>query len=836
MKHRWAAIPWPSRSAFVDWTLRHGRLLWCIALLLGIPATWRTAQLYIHLNSNLEALLPREAPSVLALSELRQRMGGLQYLGVVVDTGDAEHLSDGERFIDDLAARIRTYPRDLVGAVRTGTGDERHFLETHAPLYVDLPDLETIRARIEARRDWEVGHETDMAIDEDTPPPPLDFSEIQKKYEDKLPKKSHEGDRYSSKDLHLTMLLIEVGGFETGTRLGRELLTRVQADAKALGGPQAYDPGMRMGYSGDVAISVEELHALIEDLALSSVLVLVAVVFVIVLYYRWPKSVLVLVPPLLLATVFAFAIGSLPPFSVTELNSNTAFLGAIIVGNGINFGIVLLARYMEERRQGYDLRSALITAVGSARVGTLSAALGASVAYGSLLTTQFRGFRQFGVIGGIGMVLSWALAFVLMPPLISWLDRSSTVAISARKETRLMARQAAFIQRFRIPVVLVGLVVTGLAIAKVRSFGLDQIEVDVSKLRRRDTWTTGEGYWGRQMDRLLGRYLTPVVMLTDSQDEANAVAARLRDPSGRPLMGDLISDIRTLDDVLPPQQTKKIAETTAIREDITPRMRALLAPEQRDLLDRLLGDEDPEPVSLGDLPRTFKIGLVERDGSAGHAVLVFPRFSRALWEGPPLVRFVTALRDVGRAAGPKPARVAGSLPISADILGSIRRDGIKASAIAFVGVLAVVLAMFRRQATTVYVALSLTVAVLWLGALMMTLGVRINFANFIAFPITFGVGVDYAVNVMSRYVQDQRSDMVKAVTATGSAVTLCSMTTIIGYSSLLVAQNRALFLFGLVAVLGELACLTTAVTLLPALVTFLDQRRGRQGAAVQPGE
>ena len=36
---------------------------------------------------------------------------------------------------------------------------------------------------------------------------------------------------------------------------------------------------------------------------------------------------------------------------------------------------------------------------------------------------QFRGFRQFGVIGGLGMVLAWGATFVLMPPLIAWLDR-----------------------------------------------------------------------------------------------------------------------------------------------------------------------------------------------------------------------------------------------------------------------------------------------------------------------------------------------------------------------------------------------------------------------------
>jgi predicted RND superfamily exporter protein len=98
----------------------------------------------------------------------------------------------------------------------------------------------------------------------------------------------------------------------------------------------------------------------------------------------------------------------------------------------------------------------------------------------------------------------------------------------------------------------------------------------------------------------------------------------------------------------------------------------------------------------------------------------------------------------------------------------------------------------------------------------MAMKVKINFANFIAFPITFGIGVDYSVNVITRYVQDGERDITGAVRSTGGAVALCSMTTIIGYSSLLLAKNKALFLFGLVAVTGEVACLSAAVLALPA--------------------
>jgi len=59
--------PGPTTQRFVAWTLRHGRLLWALAILVAIPASLRTAQLYRNLRSEIEELLPREAPSVVAV-------------------------------------------------------------------------------------------------------------------------------------------------------------------------------------------------------------------------------------------------------------------------------------------------------------------------------------------------------------------------------------------------------------------------------------------------------------------------------------------------------------------------------------------------------------------------------------------------------------------------------------------------------------------------------------------------------------------------------------------------------------------------------------------------
>src|SRR6202000_1871686 len=107
-------------------------------------------------------------------------------------------------------------------------------------------------------------------------------------------------------------------------------------------------------------------------------------------------------------------------------------------------------------------------------------------------------------------------------------------------------------------IVVVGVLVTTLALVRVRSFGESSLEYDFSKLRRADTWTNGEGYWGRKMDKLLGVYLTPLVVLTDDEKDAAAVNAKLGTAMKEEPLATMVASTRTLDDVLPTEQPHKV--------------------------------------------------------------------------------------------------------------------------------------------------------------------------------------------------------------------------------------------------------------------------------------
>ena len=176
--------------------------------------------------------------------------------------------------------------------------------------------------------------------------------------------------------------------------------------------PKKYAPGLEVAYAGHVTSNILEHDALAEDLVWATLLVMLAVAAAVAVYNRTWKAVLAVGIPLLVGTFVTFGLANV---LVGNLNTNTAFLGSIVVGNGINVGLIFFARYLEERRHGKAPQPAMEIAVRETWLATLTAALAAGVAYASLLSTDFRGFNQFGLIGGIGMTLSWITSYLVTP-------------------------------------------------------------------------------------------------------------------------------------------------------------------------------------------------------------------------------------------------------------------------------------------------------------------------------------------------------------------------------------------------------------------------------------
>lgn len=833
----------------VAWLVRHRARVLALAAVVFCAAAVRTAITYSDLRSDLEELLPRTAPAVSAMDTLRERLRGLRHLGIVVDTGRPQNLAAANRFVDDLRHRIEHYPSDLVGEVKSDVVREQAFAKTYLLQLMDLDDVRGLKRAVEARRDWEVSRALDMNLldDDEDPPPKIPIDELRKKYLDAndLGRGYPEG-RLVSDDEKTVVLLVQTAYDGTGQSGDQELLKRVRADIKDLGFPDKYAPGMRVGFAADVATRVEELEGLQADLTVSGLLVLALVIFVIVWYFGAWQAPIILGVPLMLGTVSAFALAALPPFNIRHLNSNTAFLGAIVVGNGINSGIILLARFHEERLRRSDLQGALAAALSNTWRPTLAAATAASAAYGSLVFTDFRGFNQFGWIGGLGMLLCWAVTMMLVPPLVAIFGRRLGPPRASQRPPK--PRQPGLLARLLLSKPRTVVAVTGLC-TLMAALGLgrrtsDWIEYDLSQLRRRDSWMSGERYWGAKMDNTLGRYLTPSVVMANTPEQAERLKKRLEALAAQGRAGDLIDRVQTASSLLRPTRFEAVKEARAIKEALTPKLMSKLSDKDRNLVDQALSAASLRPLTVEDLPTSLIAGLREKSGRIDRSVLVYPKLGGGTWDSERIQAFADDVREQAAAVSPD-IEAAGTVLLSSDIARALKQDGPRATGLSLLAVLGICVLAFRSRPSTKLPTTPATrgltlafaaISSLFLGVLLMLgglawTGAKLNFSNFVALPITFGIAADYSINMLKRYQAEGKLELSRVFEGTGSAVALCSATTIIGFGSLLVAQNRALFSFGVFAVAGEFSCLLTAVIVLPALLLLRERARRRSHAA-----
>lgn len=787
-------------------------LVLTLAAASAVPAARAMMHLYAELRSDLEALLPADSPAVRGVQTMRRRMEGAQHLGIVVRGAQP---GAPAAFAEALGARLRDYAArhpDLIRSVRTDVALERRFVREHGFIYMPLERLRRVHARLAGAVESAVasgGDVSQLAANDDPWIAGL-ISDLQTRRQALEPFPGRfPADRLVSNDGLTALVVVFLATTDTGTGTIGPFVEHVHREVAAMA-PAAR--GLRIGYAGDVAIAVEELSALESDIGVSAALVVLGVVVAITLFFRWWGALVAIALPLAIGTAWGFGIAS---FFVDSLCSSTAFLGSIVIGNGINPGIMLCARYCDERRQGAAPRRAAATAVGGTWKGTLAAAVAASAGYASLAATTFRGFNEFAVIGSVGMLACWAATYLLLPHLLLLLDRR---ARAERRATPARGWHKSWLEQrvSRHPRAILmaggGLLIISLAI--IPRFDATHIEYDMSKLRNRDSRINGEAYWSRQMDAVTGRNFTAVALMSDTESDARRIAAALARAAAHEPLRSITSRIVTPDEVLPADSEQRRRELQAIAKLLAPVAASAPTAQLGALLAGIAKSAAAPSPEAGDLPEFLALGMREKDGGFGRTVLLLQSLDGSTWNGALTIRAAAALRDVAERTQP-PAHIAGGFFVSANVLAALESEALPTTLTAFCAVVLVVVVLFRARAQAFLVLGSLLAGLTLLAGIVIAFDLRINFLNFMAFPITFGIGAEYAINVLQRY-RERAGDAAAGVARTARAVALCSLTTIMGYGSLLVASNQALFSFGVLAVLGEITCLLAAVLLLPA--------------------
>jgi predicted RND superfamily exporter protein len=825
-----------------------------LAICLGALAAFVAALVVaarLHLRSDFRELLPQDDPELKDLQKIGDRVGGRSTLVIAVE-GPVP--AANRRFADALVANLRPLIGRDLNAIDYRADATKAFFERNKILYADLADLrradDDLKKLLVSRKNPAFVAFADEDLGEDKDDPAADLRQLKRDIEKRRGPPRFPNGYYESADQKLLAIVTWTKSSGTGDLSGfqiRDDVRRVIAET----GPARFGD-VRVESTGDVESAIQEHDALKSDIAWVSAVCTVAVLLVISLYYRSVVALTYIFFPTLLGVACAFAIAAL---TIGYLNTNTAFLGSIILGNGINFGIILLARYREQRGRHPDatVEEALAVALSATAKPTLTAAMAAAIAYGSLALTNFRGFQQFGQVGGVGMLLCWVLTYSYCPALVCLWERIRRAQPRPVPPPRLRLRIAqAILANERALLWAIGALslLSAWAIAPlVRA----PFEYDFSKLRNQQSRRHGAGDLYQRVGLIFPQDLAPVgiallpaagdapafhdaLLIKDCESglryardpnaadpvKLNALCAR-RVATGQPT-GGLLSSVSTAYAALPKDQDAKLSVIDDIRRRLADPAFQLLDPDQKEELAAWAPPPDLRRLTIQDLPEPIARPFRELDGTLGRLALIYPVRVWANWDGHALIRMADTFKDVRLPDG-RLVSAAGNSTMFAAMLRSISRDGPLATEVAFGGVVILVVILFRRLRSVVLVLASLLAGMLWMGGAGAALGLKLNFLNFVALPITLGIGVDYAVNIFARLGAEPARNGARALAETGSAVALCSTTTIIGYSSLFISSNGALRSFGKLADLGEVGCLLAALLFVPSMVGMTARRQ-----------
>ncbi|HEY3067595.1 MAG TPA: MMPL family transporter [Methylomirabilota bacterium] len=650
---------------------------------------------------------------------------------------------------------------------------------------------------------------------------------------------------------------------------------------RAIAGLRAEFPSVEAGVTGVPALFTDELSATSRDGEIASIVAVVLTLGLLLLAFRR------IVTSCAMLVVLAMSLGwsmGIVTLLVGHLTVYSMMFVSVVIGIGIDYGILFLFRYREERVLGESLCNALERTAAHSGPGILLGALTAATTFYILTIAEFRGIREFGFISGTAILLAFVAMVTVFPAALQLVDgwqmtrrRMPTGGrpggVTSRDPREVPTLE--WLVRYPRTIVTAAVLVTGASL-----WAAPRVSFDYNLMNLQADGTESV-VWERKAAAAAGRSGFAALATAGSLEELAAKqAAFQRLPS--------VSDVQSVLSVLPDHQQEKLAllgRLAAITDGITvgtPRpldLKALIAalevlqrrmdlasarsgpggpPEEilviaratsallprlkaRDggavevrltkFQERLAGDfaeqwrrlqraTRPAPLTLMDLPDELRRKFIGKSGR-----LLLQIYSRLdVWERPGATRFVEELRTVD-------PDVTGQPVVAYESMRLIEKAYWQGVAYAFVLVAAIAALMIRRLRETLLAVVPLILGTLWTLAIMQATGLEFNLVNIWALPLIIGSAAEYGINMVLRALESRADGGPHLARSTVLGVTFNGLTTMAGFGSLLVAQHRGVWSLGALLVIGSATTLIASLVVLPTLLR-LGHRAG--SPAVEP--
>ena len=625
---------------------------------------------------------------------------------------------------------------------------------------------------------------------------------------------------------------------------GTDAVAAVHATAAALHLDARH--GITVGVTGEVPLSDEEFGSLEENIGLVGAIMGAALLTALWFATRSAKTVLAIMATTLVGLVLTSAIGL---FAVKTFNLISVAFIPLFVGLGVDFGIQVSVRFNAERLAGKEPLAALEHAAEGIGEPLLIAAAAIFLGFGAFLPTDYIGIAQLGVISGIGIVIALTLNITLLPALLMLLR-------PAAPSSEVGFARAAPVDRWLAA--NRGKVLAGFGGALVLSIALlPLVAFDFNPLHLRDPRAPAMRLLGEltRDPRFTPNHLTA---LAPDIATANRLAARLSAlpevdhavtidsfiPTDQPAKLALIEDAALLlDPAINPFEISAAPDDAATVAALTDashkfavlgahgqgspgiaatrlattfdrlakaspatrqRVEAALAPPLTMTMDQLRSSLQASELTRTRLPPDIANDWIARDGRA--VVRIFPRGNSS--DNAVLARFTAAVRTI--------APTATGLPVETqEAAHTVAWAFIKAGILAFVLVSLLLFAVLRSLRNVADTLAPVVLSGFLTLATCVIIRQPLNFANIIAFPLLFGVGVAFHIYFVMAWREGARELLQTPLTR---AVVFSALATGSAFGALWLSDHPGTSSMGLILMISLVWTLVCALIFEPALL------------------
>lgn len=790
------------------WTYRHYKSILVVSILLTAFCSIFAYKLGRKLETDIVALIPENYQSVKTLEEIKQRVGGVGSLTVLVQSPDFEA---NTRFVEDLARELRGAEyAQYINFVDYKNDVE--FYRKNALLFMETDDLDDILTRID---DYIIQEKLKLsplyiALDEDEAT--LDFSDIEAKY--RSSGNGHDA-YYVNPDRTILALEAKAAGTVSNIGFATEMKQVIQAAIDKLN-PRHYHAEMLIEYGGPFKNKIDEYDTILRDVRSTAIVAVLGIGVLLMLYFRQPWAAFFVAVPLVMGLVWAFAITY---WAIGNLNTMTAFLFVILFGLGIDFGIHMFARYLERRVAHGDVQSSIETMLTQTGQAIVTAALTTSIAFFSLTLTDFRGFSEFGFIVGVGILMSLVSMTTVLPAVLVLADKKlGWIRMRPVWGHNWGGKRGHF--PYPWLVLFCALVITVYLGWHLRDI---DFEYDFTNLRSNLPASVKVKQKMATIPKYGNESQSYSIVLADNKADLDEIVAALEKKMAEDDETPTIHKVKTLWTELR-EQDEKLAIIGEIRALVNGEGAKLIRGEQKAKVDSLRDLLEVKKLAVGDLPENLLKQFETIDGSQAYFAQILP--SVQLRDGKKAIAFAEDTHEIRTASG-KVFYSSSSNIIFADMLRLMLRDSPRAIVLTLLVVMLIVLIDFRSF-RALLIIFPLVCGTVWMCGSLYLQDVKLNFYNIVALPTIIGMGIDNGVHLYHRYREEGPGSMPLVLRSTGGAMLISMLTTMIGFFGLMTATHPGLNAIGRLAMIGLLTCFVTAVLVLPAILEVLEGKRWRR--------